>query len=174
VKRNERTDPADYGAAVEQTFDELQFFKNSFEALRCHVNELAQKSIGLQNESMDNAPYTDNNEKHLLLEQSVEKIRKMVSARRLRNRYFSEYKLADPAWDIVLDLALARIDRVDVSISSLCIAANVPTTTALRWIKALVKDGTIYIRPDPADARRRFVHISDQAYLRLLGYAEKA
>jgi len=37
--------------------------------------------------------------------------------------------LADPAWDMLLDLTAARAESRAVSVSSLCIAAGVPTTT---------------------------------------------
>jgi len=64
---------------------------------------------------------------------------------------------ADPAWDMLLDLSAARMEGRRVSVSSLCIAAAVPTTTALRWIKTLV-DRAIFVREsDPADARRAFI-----------------
>jgi hypothetical protein len=53
---------------------------------------------------------------------------------RLRSQHFVPALFADPAWDILLDLAAARIDGRMVAVSSLCIAAAVPATTALRWI----------------------------------------
>lgn len=48
-----------------------------------------------------------------------------------------------PAWDILLDLYLARhLGRI-VHIWSLCIAANIPTSTAHRHICAMVKSGIL-------------------------------
>jgi hypothetical protein len=43
----------------------------------------------------------------------------------------SEDLFADPGWDILLDLYAARQEGKQVSVSSLCIAAAVPPTTAL-------------------------------------------
>jgi DNA-binding MarR family transcriptional regulator len=45
-------------------------------------------------------------------------------------------------------------------VSSLCIAAEVPPTTALRWIKSLTDRGLFVRRPDPRDARRVFIELS--------------
>ena len=62
----------------------------------------------------------------------------MIRARRLRARYFPEDLFADPAWDMLLDLLQAEIAQLRVPVSSLCIAAAVPATTALRWLKTMV------------------------------------
>lgn len=91
------------------------------------------------------------------------RIRAHIRARRLRERFFPAELLADPGWDMMLDLAAARLEERPVSVSSLCIAANVPTTTALRWIKNLC-DAAIFQRSaDPGDARRAFISLSPQA-----------
>jgi hypothetical protein len=65
---------------------------------------------------------------------SAETVRAVIQARRLRSRYFSEELFADPAWDMLLDLLQAEIAHLRVPVSSLCIAAAVPATTALRWL----------------------------------------
>ncbi len=85
------------------------------------------------------------------------RIRAHIKARRLRERFFPADLFADPAWDILLDLAAAQREGIRVSVSSLCIAAAVPTTTGLRWIKAMVDRGMLVREPDPADARRAFI-----------------
>ena len=74
----------------------------------------------------------------------------MIRARRLRARYFDEELFADPAWDMLLDLVQAEIDRLRVPVSSLWIAAAVPATTALRWIKTMTDSGLFVRRADPA------------------------
>ena len=90
-------------------------------------------------------------------------IRAMIRARRLRDRYFDPSLFADPAWDILLDLAAARTEARDVAISSACIAAAVPPTTALRWISVLVTAGLIERYHDPNDGRRSFLRITATA-----------
>lgn len=85
------------------------------------------------------------------------RIRAHIKARRQRERFFDAALFADPVWDILLDLAASRLEERPVSVSSLCIAAAVPTTTALRTIKMMVDRGLLVRRSDPADARRTFI-----------------
>ncbi len=70
---------------------------------------------------------------------------------------------ADPAWDMLLDLFAARAEGTRVSVSSLCIASGVPTSTALRWIAELERQNLILKHPDARDGRRTFVAIDDEA-----------
>ena len=91
------------------------------------------------------------------------RIRAHIRARRLRDRFFPSELLADPGWDMMLDLAAARLEGRPVSVSSLCIAANVPTTTALRWIKNLCDAGIFQRSADPGDARRAFIDLSPRS-----------
>lgn len=97
-------------------------------------------------------------------------IRSVIRGRRLRDRFFHAELFADPAWDMLLDLMAARIDRINVAVSSLCIAASVPPTTALRWIRTMTDNGLFLRRADPADGRRVFIALSDTAAAGMNGY----
>jgi DNA-binding MarR family transcriptional regulator len=94
----------------------------------------------------------------------------VIRARRLRARFFSEELFADPAWDMLLDLLQAEIRQLRVPVSSLCIAASVPATTALRWLKTLVTQGLFIRRADPHDGRRVFVELAPDASVALRRY----
>ena len=94
---------------------------------------------------------------------SAETIRSVIRARRLRARYFHEELFADPAWDMLLDLLQAEISHLRTPVSSLCIAAAVPATTALRWLKTMVSQGLFVRRADPHDGRRVFVELAPDA-----------
>jgi len=87
-------------------------------------------------------------------------VRSVIRARRLRSRYFPGELFADPAWDMLLDLLQAEIAQLRVPVSSLCIAAAVPATTALRWLKTMVDYGLFVRRADPHDGRRVFVELA--------------
>src|SRR5438270_8117027 len=93
---------------------------------------------------------------------SVETVRSVIRARRTRSRYFRDELFADPAWDMLLDLLQAEIAQLRVPVSSLCIAASVPATTALRWLKTLVSQGIFVRRADPHDGRRVFVELAPE------------
>jgi hypothetical protein len=94
---------------------------------------------------------------------SIETVRKVIRARRLRDRFFRDGLFADPAWDMLLDLFQAELSHLRVPVSSLCIAAAVPATTALRWLKTMVAEGLFVRRSDPHDGRRVFVELSPEA-----------
>ena len=94
---------------------------------------------------------------------SVDIVRSVIRARRLRSRFFAEELFADPAWDMLLDLLQAELAQHRVPVSSLCIAAAVPATTALRWIKSMTDAGLFLRRADPHDGRRVFVELSPGA-----------
>lgn len=101
---------------------------------------------------------------------SAETVRSVIRARRLRARYFPEDLFADPAWDMLLDLLQAEIAQLRVPVSSLCIAAAVPATTALRWLKAMVGRGFFIRRADPHDGRRVFVELAPETSQALRRY----
>jgi hypothetical protein len=95
---------------------------------------------------------------------TAQSLRDIIRARRLRDRFFGEGLFEDPAWDMLLDLFAARLEGTRVSVSSLCIAAAVAPTTALRWIAKLTAAGLLRRSPDPSDGRRAFMELSDTAY----------
>jgi DNA-binding MarR family transcriptional regulator len=94
---------------------------------------------------------------------TVERIRSILKARRLRARFFEAELFADPAWDMLLELYAAQIGHYRLAVSSLCMGAAVPTTTALRWIKSLETKHLIVRIPDPSDGRRVFITLSHHA-----------
>jgi len=101
-------------------------------------------------------------------------IRAIIRARRLRDHFFKSELFADPAWDMLLDLMAARLEKQRVAVSSLCIAAAVPPTTALRWIKALC-DQALFVRvADPEDGRRVFIELSDSSAAAMRNYLRAA
>lgn len=101
-------------------------------------------------------------------------LRTMLQLRRLRSRYFDAELFADPAWDMLLDLMAAHLDGDKVAVSSLCIAADVPATTALRWIKTMTDNGLFEREADPLDGRRIFIGLSDGAVKAMTAYFSEA
>lgn len=103
---------------------------------------------------------------------TASRIRAHIKARRHRERFFAAELFSDPVWDILLDLSAARLEERPVSVSSLCIAAHVPTTTGLRTIKTLVDRGLLTRSNDPSDARRSFIALSANAATAMDGCLE--
>lgn len=67
----------------------------------------------------------------------------------------------EPGWDILLDLFIAECRKIDIQVSSVCLDSGVPSTTILRWIARLEREGLIYRKADSADARRRYVCLTE-------------
>ena len=93
----------------------------------------------------------------------VQLARRISQWRRKRDALFAPLSFADPEWDILLDLfAEAGFSR-RVSMSSLCIAASVPTTTAVRCINAMIEQGLLAKSRDASDARRVLIELTDES-----------
>ncbi|WP_156428336.1 hypothetical protein [Novosphingobium sp. FSW06-99] len=94
--------------------------------------------------------------------------------RRQRDSVFSVTGLlADPGWDILLDLFISRLENKTISITSACIASCVPSTTALRWITVLEKESLVYRSADKRDKRRQNVDLSDDGFAKMAAYFEE-
>ncbi len=91
---------------------------------------------------------------------SVDSVRAVIHARRLRASYFAADLFADPAWDMMLELLKAELSQHRVTVSNLCAAAADPATTALRWLNAIVEKGLFVRRDDPHDGRRAYVELA--------------
>lgn len=93
---------------------------------------------------------------------------KIYSARRNVDEVFGMQGFAiSPAWDIMLDLYQADCKGNQISVTSACIGAACPATTALRWLNALEEMLLIDRRPDSDDKRRFVVEISELGRLRV-------
>jgi DNA-binding MarR family transcriptional regulator len=101
---------------------------------------------------------------------SVKTVALVLRSRRLRGRYFADELFADPAWDMLLHLLHAELTHQRVAVSSLCAAAAVPATTALRWLKTLADKGLVIRRDDHMDGRRTFVDLAPHTSVALRHY----
>ena len=97
-------------------------------------------------------------------------VRALIRERQQRSALFGADLFADPVWDMMLDLLAARLEGRAVRTSSLCIAAGVPTTTALRWVRILTERGLFVRVPDPLDGRGVLIELSDDTAERLLAH----
>ena len=84
----------------------------------------------------------------------------LLRTRRQRELFLCLELFGEPAWDIMLDLFVNQEQGIPVSVSSLCIAASVPNSTAFRWIDNLTKQGIIIQIADPDDRRRTWVRLA--------------
>ncbi len=92
------------------------------------------------------------------------------SNRRQRSRFFPEDLFAEPAWDLLLDLFLARLEGKMITVTSACIAADVPVSTALRWISVLEAQGLVKRSRNVGDQRSTWVRLTDRAANAMIEY----
>lgn len=98
----------------------------------------------------------------------------IMRTRNLRHRYLIGFHLADPVWDMLLDLYVAEAKRSPVSISDLAIAAGVPRSTGVRWVANLISEGKLQAEADVADGRRTWVTLSPASRAALEKYLHEA
>lgn len=86
--------------------------------------------------------------------------RETYAIRRRRDRHLPGDLFGEPTWDILLDLYVATREGRSVPTTSACIGANVPPTTALRWLRIMEARGLVEREEDGRDGRRTFVRLS--------------
>ena len=92
------------------------------------------------------------------------------AARRRLYALFGRRLFCDPSWDILLELFVSTLEDRKVTVSTACMAACAPTTTALRHIAYLVQEGLVVRRPHPGDARSTYLELTESAVTRLTQY----
>ena len=106
----------------------------------------------------------------------AERVAAVIKAREARGRLFPPSLFSDPAWDILLHLLRAEIGEVRISFTRLAARANIPATTAGRWVTIMVDKGMVIRSDDQRDSRRTFIelHPDTSAALRELIAAQPA
>ncbi|MFN3457358.1 MAG: hypothetical protein ACK4Z8_07255 [Novosphingobium sp.] len=84
-----------------------------------------------------------------------------VRARRQRQDLFPGIQVADPAWDLMLELFIYDAENRRISVTGLGLAANVPGATVLRWLAMFQEAGLIVREPDALDRRRIWIHLTE-------------
>ncbi|QPC98145.1 winged helix DNA-binding protein [Qipengyuania soli] len=88
--------------------------------------------------------------------------RKELARKRARTEFLPAEMSTGACWTMLLDLFDNKRRHKQVSITSVCSAAMVPTTTALRYLGLLFTMGLVERLSDPRDARRVHVRLTGQ------------
>jgi len=95
------------------------------------------------------------------------RVKKIIAFRSMRNRMFGADLFGEPVWDMLLDLFLAQLQQRRISVTSLAIASNVPTTTALRYIEMMIEAQLVERLDDPSDGRRKMIALTHFGYRKM-------
>ena len=140
---------------ISRSADEL---RRSAEELRATAQRMSDMADALDAEAGTNQvhhlpPMRETAAPAVHPEQLLTLASKIYAGRRARTRFLRDDLLGEPAWDILLDLFIAEMRGRRLSTSSLCIAAAVPSPTALRWIRILEKCGLVHSESCSTDPR---------------------
>lgn len=137
--------------------------RKSTEAIGDELRELSAKMLHLSSQLDVGYPLKPSKGADSTIDAEIDKLNHILKLRRARKNFFDEALFADPAWDIMLDAALSQLRQIRSTVSDLCVASEVPPTTALRWIATLEKKGILQRTPDRLDGRRFFISLTDMA-----------
>ena len=84
---------------------------------------------------------------------------------KMREKYLPKELLGEPAWNILLDLCIQFAGGAKVSSTSLCIAADCPQSTALRYLAKLEGEGLIEREDSPMDGRVTLYGLTKQGVI---------
>jgi DNA-binding MarR family transcriptional regulator len=93
--------------------------------------------------------------------------RRLYRERRARDLLLGTALFGEPAWDMLLELYIAKAEGRRVTTMSACMASGVPPTTALRWLMKLDEAGLVRRSHDSCDARLAMVDLTDEAASRM-------
>jgi hypothetical protein len=90
--------------------------------------------------------------------------------RRQRDLIFGRDLLADPSWDLLLDIFIASQEGRRMSVASACLGAPVPAGTALRCIAHLTDAGLVRREADSGDPRNFYLVPTEHAVAKLVRF----
>lgn len=85
-----------------------------------------------------------------------------LKAERERRLIFGATIVADPAWSILLNLFVARIERREITVSELCSTGGLASPTALRWVAHLIEAKLVTSASNAARRDDRRLELTDE------------
>lgn len=85
--------------------------------------------------------------------------RSIIRGRARLRRWLDADLIADPAFEILLDLYASGEEKSAVCLSGVGVRPGVPASTVLRWVELLEERGLIARSRDPDDGERFLLHL---------------
>ena len=130
------------------------------------ATELADKGQCTPTEAIDTierlfSPETSEEERQrAAVVDFVSRVRRLRSR---RNAHFGAALFRDPAWDMLLELYVSHERRQWLTVTALCNQADVPSTTALRYLDPLEENGLVTRNGYRSDSRLSIVRPTEKA-----------
>lgn len=87
----------------------------------------------------------------------------VIEARQSRANALPPAIFGEPAWDMLLALFMCPRSGDGERVSNLGLLSGTPSTTALRWVDYLEREGFVTRRSSPVDKRVVLIQLTDQA-----------
>ena len=88
----------------------------------------------------------------------------IYKSRRERDRHLPPSLFSDPAWDMLLELFISKVQQKRIAITSLTAMAACPATTALRHIGVLEEADLVFRENSELDRRVNYISLTDRGY----------
>jgi len=89
-------------------------------------------------------------------------VKSLIKSMQHRNAVLGAGLFIEPAWVMLLELYLAHLEKVRISVSSLCVSSGATHATALRRIDDLTKLGLVVRKDDESDKRRANIFLTTE------------
>lgn len=90
----------------------------------------------------------------------VERAYQTFADRAGRSRFFDSAMFGEAAWDMLLALYVSEQSAARHTVSGLLSLSGVPSTTALRWLDFLEREGLVTRQPNPMDRRICYITLA--------------
>ena len=161
-----------------EQMDEEATLQDQIEQGIRHLSQLLEKRRLLRERSLDAAaeigPQIRKVSPAVVVEIRQKRLSKLAALllkqRHLRKDFVFEDLLGEPAWDIMLELFIARVEGRKLMVTSLCIGSGASASTALRYIGELQDRGWIVSQRSELDNRRRLLEVSEEGFFKMGDY----
>lgn len=100
--------------------------------------------------------------------------RAAYNARRQRDQLFKSEIFGEPAWDILLDLLICRLEGRAATVTNACLGSAAAHTTALRYIRVLETEGLVERTSASHDKRLQYLHLTEKGFGWLQAFFSRA
>ncbi len=90
-----------------------------------------------------------------------------IKIRKRTDELFGYSMFSDPSWNILLHMYVNYCRGSTLTLSNACSGADIPPTTALRWLSFLEDRSLIVRTSDPSDKRKTFVSLTSDGIQRM-------